>query len=177
MILKENVKLMLYQYLYSTDYASTPIDVDKLVGELKTLLPFKDDENIKPTKITIKVKRKKQNKIRIEGEIENIPVVQPQPVIAPPPGFTPIGKKKQNVIIGTQKVREKKCPNGTRRNKKTGMCEPLRNKSEKRCPNGTRRNTKTGMCDPIRDNKQPIANNANPQKLVENDSMFAKLGF
>jgi hypothetical protein len=50
----------------------------------------------------------------------------------------------------------KRCPNGTRRNKKTGHCESTKQKSpsvlsvklkNKRCPNGTRRNKKTGACE------------------------------
>ena len=57
--------------------------------------------------------------------------------------------------------KKKRCPAGTRRNKKTGKCEN-KNKSpraktpspkkasankKKRCPAGTRRNKKTGNCD------------------------------
>lgn len=49
-------------------------------------------------------------------------------------------------------VRRKRCPNGTRRNKKTGLCEPPRvdpasAKRARRCPNGSRRNKKTGECE------------------------------
>ena len=41
-------------------------------------------------------------------------------------------------------VKRKKCPNGTRKKKKTGKCEkPIK----KRCPNGTRKNKKTGKCE------------------------------
>jgi hypothetical protein len=40
-----------------------------------------------------------------------------------------------------------RCKNGTRKNKKTGKCEPIK-KSVKRCPNGTRRNKKTKNCEP-----------------------------
>ena len=51
-----------------------------------------------------------------------------------------------------------RCKKGTRRNKKTGMCESNTKKStvpspkkaadtKKRCPNGTRRNKKTGNCE------------------------------
>lgn len=67
----------------------------------------------------------------------------------------------------TPKTR-KRCPNGTRKNKKTGNCDPiglkLRKpspkkpktpspkkstlKTRKRCPKGTRKNKKTGNCDP-----------------------------
>lgn len=37
-----------------------------------------------------------------------------------------------------------RCPNGTRRNKKTGNCEPKG--TNHRCPRGTCRNKKTGNC-------------------------------
>jgi len=40
----------------------------------------------------------------------------------------------------------KRCPNGTRFNRKTGACETQKNKRAK-CPNGTRRNKKTGRCE------------------------------
>jgi hypothetical protein len=56
---------------------------------------------------------------------------------------------------------KKRCPNGTRRNKKTKNCEPINKKytrndvvieekpqQTKRCPNGTRRNKQTGLCEP-----------------------------
>lgn len=45
-----------------------------------------------------------------------------------------------------------RCPNGTRKNKKTGNCEPsgksrsLSPKKRSRCPNGTHKNKKTGKC-------------------------------
>jgi hypothetical protein len=39
-----------------------------------------------------------------------------------------------------------RCPNGSRKNKKTGNCEANRIKT-KRCPNGTKRNKKTGNCE------------------------------
>ena len=59
-----------------------------------------------------------------------------------------------------------RCPNGTRKNKKTGACEPIGAKlsssksssvkasssktKSKRCPKGTHRNKRTGNCDPIK---------------------------
>jgi len=51
----------------------------------------------------------------------------------------------------------KRCPNGTYRNKQTGNCEPKKHKqtkTQKRCPNGTYRNKKTGNCDPKRANNR-----------------------
>ena len=58
---------------------------------------------------------------------------------------------------------QKRCPNGTRRNKKSGLCEPniilnkptppekgvlFKKEKKPRCPNKTRRNKKTGLCEP-----------------------------
>ena len=40
----------------------------------------------------------------------------------------------------TQK--KKRCPNGSRKDKKTGRC------IRKRCPKGTRKNKKTKKCEP-----------------------------
>ena len=56
------------------------------------------------------------------------------------------------------KVYRKKCPKGTRKNRRTGVCEPKvvpllkvvpepKVKKERlRCPNGSRRNRRTGLC-------------------------------
>ena len=44
-------------------------------------------------------------------------------------------------------TKKSKCPKGTRRNKKTGLCEPYAKKSK--CPEGTKRNSYTGRCEPI----------------------------
>ena len=50
---------------------------------------------------------------------------------------------------GTQKKEKKRCPPGTRLNPKTGRCNKIPTaKKRKRCPKGTRRNPKTGKCDP-----------------------------
>jgi lipopolysaccharide biosynthesis glycosyltransferase len=60
-------------------------------------------------------------------------------------------------------VKKEKCPKGTHRNKKTGLCEPYAKASlpkteskakellpinTKKCPKGTRRNRRTGICEP-----------------------------
>jgi hypothetical protein len=48
--------------------------------------------------------------------------------------------------------KKERCPNGTRRNKKTSICESNDNNNNnnkpkrKRCPNGTRKNRKTKEC-------------------------------
>ena len=61
----------------------------------------------------------------------------------------------------TIKKRSKRCPNGSRKNKLSGLCELFKsnNKTEKRkkiiknklprCKNGTRRNKVTGNCEPL----------------------------
>ena len=43
----------------------------------------------------------------------------------------------------------KRCPRGTRRNKRTRECEKMVTKERKNCPRGTRRNKKTRKCDPF----------------------------
>jgi len=44
-------------------------------------------------------------------------------------------------------IKKTPCPKGTRRNKKTGICEPYTKKSK--CPEGTKRSRITGNCEPI----------------------------
>ena len=65
--------------------------------------------------------------------------------------------------------KKKRCPNGTRRNKKTGECEhnkksasPSSIPKKKRCLNGTRRNKKTGECV---NNKKPLLQRNNLKVL------------
>ena len=84
-----------------------------------------------------------------------------------------------------------RCPNGTRRNKKTGLCEgtkkqvsvkkspvqksPKSAKKLKRCPKGTHRNKKTGLCHPILNQSQQILESREPSRealLVESNPPF-----
>ena len=76
-----------------------------------------------------------------------------------------VAKSKNDVITSENKkaTKSKRCPNGTRKNKITGLCESItktadtNNSNEnitskqktksKRCPNGTRRNKITGLCE------------------------------
>uniref|UniRef100_A0A6C0LKA9 DNA polymerase beta n=1 Tax=viral metagenome TaxID=1070528 RepID=A0A6C0LKA9_9ZZZZ len=75
--------------------------------------------------------------------------------------------------------KKKRCPNGTRKNKKTGNCDPINRSStskskvkttsplaiaRKRCPKGSRKNKKTGNCDPT---KKSSTNIKNPKKLYK----------
>ena len=63
------------------------------------------------------------------------------------PNGTRINKKTGN-CDKPQETIKKRCPNGTYRNKKTGNCESKSRTIKKRCPNGTYRNKKTGNCEP-----------------------------
>jgi hypothetical protein len=57
-----------------------------------------------------------------------------------------------------------RCPNGSRRNKKTGNCESVSNstkKTTKRCSKGTRRNKKTGNCEST---KKSVKSHSNKTK-------------
>lgn len=51
--------------------------------------------------------------------------------------------RRSSRIAAKKKTR---CPNGTRRNKKSGNCEKKTAHTRKRCPNGTRKNKKSGKC-------------------------------
>jgi len=80
-------------------------------------------------------------------------------------GLTPSEPRDGDTPLAPAK--KKKCPKGTRRNKKTGNCEPrgvargltlLKPRGvapseppvkKPKCPKGTRRNKKTGNCEPI----------------------------
>jgi len=74
-------------------------------------------------------------------------------------------KPKKDVAILKNKntTKSRRCPNGTRKNKITGNCEPIittnsvikernpvkQKTKSKRCPNGTRKNKITGLCEKI----------------------------
>ena len=76
----------------------------------------------------------------------------------------------------------KRCPNGTRKNKKTGLCEPRMAEPQvplaepqvqvptKRCPKGSRKNKKTGLCEPHamseKKLKSVITKNATPNNKM-----------
>ena len=47
----------------------------------------------------------------------------------------------------TNKRKTKRCPNGSRKNKKTGNCLTKNANKSKRCTNGSHRNKNTGNCD------------------------------
>ena len=63
--------------------------------------------------------------------------------------------------------RKKRCPNGTRRNKRTGECDKKNQNQNKRCPNGTRRNKRTGNCEANK-KKINIHNNQSAIKKIQN---------
>ena len=76
--------------------------------------------------------------------------------------LTPIKEKIERCPNGTRKNRKtkkcesnehrvirKRCPNGTLKNRKTKNCEVKEDRViRKRCPNGTRKNRKTKVCQP-----------------------------
>ena len=60
------------------------------------------------------------------------------------------GIKKNRLVIPKKSLTpipeiRKRCPNGSRRNKKTELC--VKKGLSKRCPNGTRRNKRSGICE------------------------------
>jgi hypothetical protein len=78
-------------------------------------------------------------------------------------------QQQQQPQTQMQRQRQPRCPNGTRRNKKTGACEPAQKRP--RCPNGTRRNKQTGNCDPIpqKPQEEQRDNDYNENIEIENE--------
>lgn len=82
----------------------------------------------------------------------------------------------------------KRCPNGSRRNKKTGECEEHKNtvknqspekpespKKSTRCPKGTRKNKKTGKCEgPDAPEKAKSPEKAKEQDYIDFDNLEDK---
>ena len=82
------------------------------------------------------------------------------PVGPVPPSLPPVGPVTPSLppplgpVGPVTPVKKPKCPKGTRRNKKTGNCEPrgvpvgnVTPVKKPKCPKGTRRNKKTGNCE------------------------------
>jgi hypothetical protein len=101
------------------------------------------------TKTETKTKTKTKTKNKTKNEIIEPTLIEPIKVIP---------ERKKNIT----KSKSKRCPNGTRKNITSGLCEPIINNSikkeseiakqktkSKRCPNGTRKNKISGLCEKI----------------------------
>jgi hypothetical protein len=101
------------------------------------------------SKTETETKSKNKTKNKTKNEISAPILIEPTKVIP----------ERKN-ITNKQATNLKRCPNGTRKNKITGLCEPIITNSvikenkplkqktkSKRCPNGTRKNKITGLCE------------------------------
>ena len=81
----------------------------------------------------------------------------------------------------------KRCPAGSRRNKKTGRCKPYRARTtaakkaptqgkRPRCPRGTRRNKRTGKCEPKPSKKSAGAPTVHPLAAALVEALEALAG-
>jgi hypothetical protein len=115
----------------------------KLIGVKSSYL-----DTISKTETETKTKPKTKNKAKNEISV---------PILIEPTKIIPERKKN---ITNKQATNLKRCPNGTRKNKITGLCEPIITNSvikenkplkqktkSKRCPNGTRKNKISGLCE------------------------------
>ena len=80
-------------------------------------------------------------------------------------------------------IRKKYCPDGERRNPKTGLCEPKKDREKKNitkrknepkeeakkkyCPDGERRNPKTGLCEPKKGEKKNVTKRKPILRIVD----------
>ena len=120
---KEALKNLVYRYLYSPEFAGKPIDIDTFVNQLKDILPL---SKIKMAKHKTRRKRcpngTKQDPQTGECVPKNIVNKDVIDLVSPDSNVKSIVKKNK-VLIGN-KTRRKRCPNGTRRDPKTGECVP-----------------------------------------------------
>ena len=141
-IQKKRIAELILKYCYNPYYAVNQINVNFITQDLTLLNTTFNKELLTSDEI---------NKIftGIQVKPNNLENINPD-------NITPnkISSIKKNSIA----IKKPKCSKGTRRNKKTGLCESTKKynsyevkKSIKikkpRCPNGTRRNNKTGNCD------------------------------
>jgi hypothetical protein len=102
---------------------------------LKTPSPLspKKDELRKGSPLTLKEKTPDKEESQPIAELVKPIKLEKSPTLR---SLIPVGDPKKTP-----------CPKGTRRNKKTGNCEPYEKKSK--CPEGTKRSRFTGNCEPI----------------------------
>ena len=180
-IVKFRTELSQILWSFMIEHDSTKINVEKLTKQLKELNFFFNT----PTNIgnsTSNVTKSLKSTLSTRKELN-----QPSMTTSKPPEST-LSERKTRLRELSKKLSSKKyitaqtslksktkrkprCPNGTRRNKKTGNCEsiakygqtfqvnpyhyfqkvppkvPTKKSRMKRCPNGTRRNKRTGLCE------------------------------
>jgi len=108
------------------------------------------------SKTETETKNKTKNKTKNENKIIEPIIIEP--IIIEPTKVIPERKN----IAKKQTTNLKRCPNGTRKNKITNICESIITNSfkkeneilkqktkSKRCPNGTRKNKISGLCEKI----------------------------
>ncbi len=136
-------RIKLSELLYKYFTTTSKINITNLVDELKELNNFFNIPKEKsPMYSSAKLKQHKHSKVELAE------------IIAP---SNKVLSKRMKSIKNSESKKRKRCPKGTRRNKKTGECQKIseiihsreRNSytKRKRCPNGTRRNKKTGNCE------------------------------
>lgn len=121
---KKALKDLVYRYLYSPEFAGKPIDVDTLINEFKDILPLSKN---KPEKVSknITVRKRCPNGTKKDPQTgECVPKIRENKSVINLVSSDSNVKsvvKKNKVFIGN-KTRRKRCPNGTRRDPKTGEC-------------------------------------------------------
>jgi hypothetical protein len=131
------------------NYESVPPSLPPSLGPVGPIPPVKKPKCPKGTR---------RNKKTGNCEPRGVPVgpVTPLGPVGPVTPLGPVGPVTPLGPVGPiPPVKKPKCPKGTRRNKKTGNCEPrgvpvvpVTPVKKPKCPKGTRRNKKTGNCEP-----------------------------
>jgi hypothetical protein len=138
----ERLRLLVIRYLYSTEFAGKPIDIDNLVNELIDIIPFSGE--IKTSNASIKKNHTKTPRKTEDNSVINLISSEPNNAsikknsVGDLDSFDSkifsVQNKKIDVgdLLTTEtdpnshtKTKKKRCKNGTRRNKKTGKCEDI----------------------------------------------------
>ena len=194
------LEAIIYKYLYSHEYAAKLIDIDILVDELKSVFPFNDKIKTPPASINdTQPKKIKKNKNSTTTKQHNKPSLSANKTrkdalnraaaILRGSETSVSGNVYKNgtkVIIKNnddKKPRRKRCPNGTRKNTKTGKCESI-NKADKNeeVLTETKDDNKKLAAPPRSLSRRPVPptyldSDAHRPLDRDNNSLLARLGF
>ena len=165
-----NIANIIIKYCFSTTYAAKPYNFNELVNDLKniknpsystnaTINTF--IENVLKPHVSASPSPKVESLAPVSSKIESLD-----------PGSPPKSSPKSLVKLGSMVTSEvlqdvpemvakslgkptsvqpppkrKYCPKGTRKNRKTGECEPITKSDKVYCPDGTHKNRKTKVCE------------------------------
>ena len=122
------LRMLLVKYLYSSTFAAKAIPIQELVGDLRHMAMVLINRK-SPLYIRSQLQSWGPSFTHLYNSLvplkEQLEVEQKNPPVEVTKTIKPARKTTKRTSKGSTK-RTKRCPNGTRRNKKTGECEPVK---------------------------------------------------